>query len=164
MDTPTYLFTFSPKGNTKDVNFTYIDHLVLYFKKWHYCMSQFEINPELNSSGNLHYHGYFVLKDRTKWHKSVLPKMKYNGLIKIDKVKNDLAKAMVYPRKDNQMMQDIITKYPVPYTNDNILLRRRLKLHDRDIEDYLNQLHINYDTTKASDLDYGLDPLIISSI
>lgn len=50
--TPVYLFTFSPAGVTKNASYTYHDHIVTYFKSWHKCMSEFEINPELNQSGN----------------------------------------------------------------------------------------------------------------
>lgn len=121
----TYFFTYSPIGNTKCAEFTYYDHLVFYFKHWHQCMSQFEINPEFNANGNLHYHGYFVLKDKVRWYRSVLPKLKYNGLVKIDRVKHDLSKSMEYCRKDNLMMKQIIKKYPVPYTHlDKTLLTK----------------------------------------
>lgn len=113
----TYLFTFSPKGNTKNYNFAYYDHLGEYFRYWHKCMKSFEINPELNASGNLHYHGYFVLKDQYKWFKSILPKMKYHGLVKINRVEYSLQDAMIYCRKDNELMNKLITLYPVPYTD-----------------------------------------------
>lgn len=162
MDTPpkkdeeVYLFTFSPKGNTKDVQFTYYDHLQMYFKKWHYCMQTFEINPELNSNGNLHYHGYFIIKDKTKWYKSVLPKMKYNGLIKINKVQNNLDSAMVYPRKDRTLMSLIIKKYPVPYTDQHILLRQR-KQKEENIITQIEEMSNIVSSCMSHDLDYGLD-------
>jgi len=138
----TYLFTYSPIGNTKCAEFTYYDHLVFYFKHWHQCMSQFEINPEFNANGNLHYHGYFIIKDKVRWYKSVLPKMKYNGLVKIDKVKHDLSKSMEYCRKDTLMMKQIIKKYPVPYTHlDNRVLTNPDIIQD-NIHSFLKQLDL----------------------
>lgn len=112
-----YLFTFSPIGTTKNYNFAYYDHLGDYFRHWHQCMESFEINPELNASGNLHYHGFFILKNKYKWFKSILPKMKYHGMVKINKVHCDLQKAMEYCRKDRELMNKLITIYPVPYTD-----------------------------------------------
>lgn len=115
---PSYLFTFSPKGTTLNATYAYMDHINTYFFSWHKCMSHFEVNPELNSNGNLHYHGYFIIKDKVKWFKVVLPKMKYNGNMKITKVDNDLSKALEYSRKDRVMMESIID-HKIPFTEQD---------------------------------------------
>lgn len=123
MDTPktekTYLFTFSPKGVTKSYDYTYIDHYVNYFEEWSKCMEDFEINPELNASGNLHYHGFYIVKDKYKWFKKVLPKLKYNGMWRIEEVKHDLEKAMIYCRKDRELMISLMNYGPIPLTKTN---------------------------------------------
>lgn len=111
-----YLFTYSPKTITKDPTFTYCDHITTYFLSWIRCMHEFEVNPEFNQNGNLHYHGYFRLKDKVKWYKVVLPKMKYNGLIKINKVEQDLSKALEYCRKDRELMLKCIS-HKIPFTH-----------------------------------------------
>lgn len=164
--TETYLFTFSPKGNTKNAEFTYYDDLATYFNSWHRCMSEFEINPEFNQNGNLHYHGYFVLKDKVKWYKIVLPKMKYNGMVKINKVEHDLSSAMIYCRKDNELMLHIIRRYPIPYTHQDKLFRLDIDDKPNDIYKYLKDpthkgLKVGETTTDLQDevnvLDFGLE-------
>lgn len=168
VDGSPYLFTFSPIGNTKNAEFTYYDHLSTYFVNWHKCMSEFEINPEFNSNGNLHYHGYFVIKDKVKWFKNVLPKMKYNGLVKISKVRCSLAEGVVYCRKDRIMMSKIIKRYPVPYTHKDSHIFQVPDIESKTIEDYLRQIDHGDNTEEICqistccctkkhlhDLDYG---------
>lgn len=89
----------------------------MYFKAWKRCMLEFEVNPEFNTSGNLHYHGYYIIKDAYKWYSKVLPKMKYHGFIKINEVKSDLASALNYSRKDREIMIKSLD-YAVPYTHE----------------------------------------------
>jgi len=125
MDTnPIYLFTYSPRGVTKSYDYTYMDHYNDYFKSWHGCMAEYEINPELNASGNLHYHGYYIIKDRFKWFKKVLPKLKYNGMIKIDEVKQNFTKAIEYSRKDRELMLKLLTVRPLPITHEDHLIKQ----------------------------------------
>lgn len=111
----TYLFTYSPAGITLNPTYTYMCQINDYFWAWHKCMERFEVNSEFNKNGNLHYHGYFILKDKYRWYKIILPKMKYHGFIKINKVENDLEKAMVYCRKDRELMSKII-EHDIPFT------------------------------------------------
>jgi len=115
-----YLFTYSPKGITINPTYAYMDHINTFFWAWHKCMSEFEVNPEFNQSGNLHYHGYFAIKDKYKWYKYVLPKMKYNGNMKINKVESDLVKALDYCRKDRQLMSKIID-HEIPFNQYSII-------------------------------------------
>lgn len=135
-----YLFTFSPICNTKNAEFCYYDHLSTYFAQWHRCMKEFEVNPEFNANGNLHYHGYFVIKDKFRWHAKVLPKMKYNGMVKISKVKCSLADGVVYCRKDRILMQRIIKAYPVPYTHNDSHIFKEPDMESNTIEKYIKQL------------------------
>jgi len=150
MDTPTkintYLFTFSPKGITKNYDYSYMDHYQKYFKNWKACMEDYEINPELNASGNLHYHGYYVLKDKYKWFKSVLPRMKYEGNLKIDIVTADLSKAMVYCRKDRDIMLKLITARPLPITKENCKMEIDKDLVSNTLIDYLIEVTNDLDT------------------
>lgn len=123
-----FLFTWSPKLVTKDPNYTYDFFVEEYFKSWEKCMDSFEVNPEFNKSGNLHFHGYFILKEKesysVRWYTKILPKLKYNGFIKIDKC-SDLSKAIVYARKDRALMLKCLKKayYPVPLVKNFTKLR-----------------------------------------
>lgn len=65
-----------------------------YFKLAITCWSDWALCPEPNSNGNIHYHGWFQLKNRasilTRWYSKALPKLKYNGLVRINKVRHKL--------------------------------------------------------------------------
>lgn len=134
-----YLFTWSPKDqNTLNPKFKYIDDIANYFRQWHQCMKEFEVNPEFNQNGNLHYHGYFRIKDQIKWFKRILPKMKYNGYIKINKVHTSFDEAIKYTRKDREVMTEVLYPLKVPYTEKD-----KEKQHIPNKEDSL--------------LDYGIE-------
>jgi len=161
MDTPkktnTYLFTFSPQGITKDYDYGYMEHYNEYFKSWSLCMEDYEINPELNASGNLHYHGFYVIKDKYKWFHKVLPKMKYNGNMRIDMVTADLTKAMVYPRKDRDLMLRLIKARPLPITKENckLLNEDEIKIiESNDLIRYLKNQGIDIEYTNSEIKNY----------
>lgn len=147
----TYLFTFSPQGTTKNYDYSYMEHYNEYFKSWAHCMEDYEINPELNASGNLHYHGYYIIKDKYKWFNKTLPKMKYNGNIRIDIVTNDLSKAMIYPRKDRDLMLKLIKARPLPITKQNCKLENdsEFEVYPNDVISYLKQSGIDIDYTSS---------------
>lgn len=63
--------------------------------------------PELNASGNIHYHSKIFISDKVKWFKSVLPKFKYNGMVKI-KTKNIDEGWDKYLIKDKEVMEKIL--------------------------------------------------------
>lgn len=48
-----------------------------------YVSKDFVIYPELTHQGNIHFHGKIYIQDAVKWFKSVLPKLKKNGFVKI---------------------------------------------------------------------------------
>lgn len=67
------------------------------------CCNYYCIVPEISVAGRLHCHGWFVLKDKIKWHKSVLPTIQRNGLYKIDKMNQKFEKrdkTFYYYKKD----------------------------------------------------------------
>lgn len=138
-DSEAYLFTYSPRDITLNPTYTYMDHINTYFWGWHKCMATFEVNPEFNQNGNLHYHGYFIIKDKYRWYKSILPKMKYNGLIKINKVVDDLSKAIEYCRKDRELMEKIID-HKIPFTEQDKIKHIPEKKVIDDIFSFLDEL------------------------
>jgi len=135
-----YLFTYCPAGMTITPKFAYVSHINEYFRRWRSCMLDFEVNPELTTQGNIHYHGFFKLKDKIKWHKSILPRMKRNGFIKINKVNSDFDKAIEYSRKDNEMMSVLMKGLPVPFVLSSIpaivKLNKQEKDKDKNVLDY----------------------------
>lgn len=130
-----YLFTYSPRDVTLNPTYSFMNHINLYFWSWHKCMESFEVNPEFNQNGNLHYHGYFIIKDKYKWYHNVLPKMKYNGFIKINIVVDDLFKALDYCRKDRELMIRSID-HKIPFTEEDRIKHIPPPGHST-IEDYL---------------------------
>lgn len=86
----------------------------------------YEIFPELNLSGNIHYHGKIYVYDKVKWYKSVLPKLKYNGFVCIKGSINE--KWDDYIVKDKDMMTKIL-KVDLPLIYDG-------RINKKDIVKY----------------------------
>lgn len=101
-------FTWSPDPS----KFYYIDvkmqfsDTVTFIRNLDLC-STYEIYPELNANGNIHYHGTVCLTDKIKWYKSVLPKFRYYGMVKI-KDKNLNEGWNQYIQKDSIMMTKLL--------------------------------------------------------
>lgn len=117
--TKIYYFTWSPVPKYIQPSFQLTDH-VTYLKKFKRCMSEFEIYPEFNSSGNLHYHGWYIVKDAKKWFAHLLPELKHKGFVKINEVKHTLDKS--YISKDCNLMSFILDEYgigSIPFTIKN---------------------------------------------
>lgn len=74
------------------------------------CWDKWALSPECNSNGNIHYHGYFSFKDKdsykVRWYSKGLPKLKYNGLVKINKVHTKLDDT--YMTKQRFIMQQVL--------------------------------------------------------
>jgi len=74
------------------------------------CWQKWEFNPELTLQGNLHFHGFYILKDlisyQKRWYAVVLPKLKGIGFVKISEVRHKLD--ITYCRKSNQLMEAIL--------------------------------------------------------
>jgi len=146
----TYLITWvpNPKLLSNDQCTNYVRHYSKYFMKFYQCMTCFVISPELTQNGNIHYHGWFQLRDRVRWFKQVLPSMKYSGYVKIDPVRKDLRAALKYYKKDilfaDEFFADICV--PVPITHHDIIpkeslitKKQKLKKHYEHIQDLINR-------------------------
>lgn len=77
------------------------------FRRWSSCMHTYCVLPEFNLNGNLHYHGWFQLKDAVKWFKSILPLLKRYGYVKINEARTykvnsyeETSNALYYYKKD----------------------------------------------------------------
>lgn len=114
---PLYLFTWSPAGKTYSFRYMWNHYIDNVFRKWHNLMHTFEINPEINSSGNIHFHGFYQVKDKYNWYYNELPHLKRKevGNMRTNKVVHDFDKAMVYPRKDRDLNIFALNKTKLPY-------------------------------------------------
>lgn len=66
---------------------------------------KFIFYPEVGLQGNnIHFHGIIELKDPVKWYKSVLPKLKRNGFVKIKPIFDKLM-WLEYCKKDFDIMK-----------------------------------------------------------
>lgn len=153
-DTDTvYLFTWSPDParyptNKPSEQYKILLDLVLIHS--YKCFKTYAFSPEMNDNGNIHIHGWYVIKDAVKYFKWFLPKCKSFGFVRINKMKNKSALAEYY-KKDIEVMQDVCDPYPVPLTHYNnecyrkfSTSKKRLRLvpitrHFCDITKYLNK-------------------------
>lgn len=89
--------------------------------KAHKVFSTFAFSPELTVNGNVHIHGWCVLKDKVKYFKWFLPKLKGFGNVKIDKMKSINALGYYY-KKEIEYMNEIMDEYnlPIPLTHINL--------------------------------------------
>jgi len=146
-DDSVYLITFSPSSDSKNPSYSYMDHYSRFFFSWDKCMKDYELNMELQpGTGRAHWHGYFILKDKVKWYKAVLPRLKYNGFVKINKVTDNLDKAMEYCRKDRKLMELIIKNYvPLKFKSELPILEDYdedgKNILDYMIDDEIKDLH-----------------------
>lgn len=117
------LITWSPKTNTtlKNVNKLIDKHCNLFFYKLILFANNFELNPELNMNGNIHYHGYIAFNnEEKKYYNQFILTLKANGLTKITTVKHSLCQAMEYCRKDRSANIGLIHIKYLPIADDNI--------------------------------------------
>lgn len=117
------------------------------YNKIRKCMSFFEIYPELTINNTIHYHIICKIKDKIKYHKSVLPALKYEGFVKAEKVKN-IQNVMKYCKKDVESMEKIL-KRELPVTHDDkfkplysdvIKKKNRTSLWEKNEAEYLDEM------------------------
>lgn len=146
-----YLFTWNPKDSFAQCDDptskwdTMICRILKHFKR---CMSYYAIVPEFSDQGRLHCHGWFIIKDKIKWVKSVLPLVKRSGFMKMNKMRS--SKAFEYMKKELEETQSILHDSLLPFTHnthDKILQQMFIKYNiiddpekvkSRNIYDYLD--------------------------
>lgn len=101
----------------------------------------FSIYPEMTINGRIHYHIILSIDDKIKWHKSVLPILKYQGFVDISKIK-DYIKTKEYCEKDVIMMKELLN-VELPLTFDKThfikdLKETMLKKMDQSILNYIS--------------------------
>lgn len=123
-DDPVIFITWSPRPSTLHYSQekNYVNHIHDIFFDFHTCMSKFALTPELNVNGNIHYHGWFVVKDSYRLYKYVIPRMKRQGFVSISKCRGSFLGPSVpyaYHLKDIGPMAELMYPYIVPYTHNN---------------------------------------------
>lgn len=125
-DDTVYFMTWNPKpkfygydnGGENDYKmqwFTMLDKLVQSAR----CLSKYAFVAEISDQGKLHMHGWYVIKDAVKYHKSWLPTLRTNGFIKNPKVKSVKWKSFKYHVKDLESTIEYITDIDCVITHHN---------------------------------------------
>jgi len=159
------LITWSPKTNTtaKNVNTLIQKHCDLFFYQLIAFANDFEINPELNVSGNIHYHGFIAWSEEYKYeYNRFILALKGNGFMKVNKVKHSLSKAMEYCRKDRHALNGMIkNKYlPISLHNQDSWCKFNIKLMTTIAEEVMkNKDTICQDEEADDPLEYGISRL-----
>lgn len=83
------------------------------------CCSRYAFVAEISDMGKLHMHGFLVVSDRVKYHKSFLPSLRVNGFIKISKASSHLWKTFKYHVKELSITSDYITDLQYVLTHEN---------------------------------------------
>lgn len=122
-DTKIIMFTLSPnpqrkgRGGAVDQKQLYISDIDKVFSHFHTCMSAYVVSPELNQTGNIHYHGWFQIKDKYKFYKHVINRLHKLGFVKLTKVKYLDKDWSGYCQKDYELMKAVMYPWPIPLTH-----------------------------------------------
>lgn len=157
-DDVVYFFTWNPHDRfygciTEDKQYKMMWYQMIqrglrYFRK---CSKKYAFNPEFSEIGRLHCHGWFVMKDKIKWIRGVMPKLRKGGFIKVSK-QNKKSKGMEYYREDLSETRQIIPidSFPFTHLNDKTIINMITEKEyikqptavriSRNIEDFFNLL------------------------
>lgn len=95
---------------------TLLDYILLSAYKY---FRLFVFVPEMNANGNVHIHGFYVVKDKIAYLKQFLPKCKQLGFT-LCKTKVDI-KWFEYCKKDIEVTIGVIgDDLPIPLTQNNV--------------------------------------------
>jgi len=114
-----------------------LDYILLSSFKY---FSKFCFIPEINLNGNIHIHGWYIVKDRIKYYKFFLPKCKSLGYVLL-KHKVDDGWAAYLEKDLFETVQIVGMDLPVPLTHNNnksyvhlkTYQKRRIKVQPRPL-------------------------------
>lgn len=116
-----YLFTWNPKDSMEFRGLNYkqkwIQMIMKYLCKLRKCCDKYCVVPEISDAGRLHCHGWLCITDKIKWHKSVLPYFKNNGMFKPNKLRH--VNGFVYYVKDLDVTMSLLDNSTFPYSHLN---------------------------------------------
>lgn len=127
-----WLFTWNPSdkkvGTDHDYQTKWDNMITGYLKHFNRCMYKYCILPEISDAGRLHVHGWFVIKDKVKWVKSVKPRLQRSGRFKMSKKFEKCKKDPFYYYKKD--IEDTIQIFP----------QRTLPIYHYNIKDVLKEI------------------------
>lgn len=113
--------TWSPKRHkVYSIDYQIGEDVYEQFRHWPKCMNDYILYPEVNLNGNVHWHGLISVRDKIKWWKSVLPRLKLYGFVVI----KDLFKPeewYKYITKDCTLMLKMGLFIELPFTRSETL-------------------------------------------
>lgn len=126
-----YLFTWNPKPRfyqydkygDNDYNNQWLT-MCKKIVKLERCSKNYAIVAEISDSGKLHCHGFFVMKDKVKWIKSVLPSFKRGGFVKHAKANSHKWEVFKYHVKEIEITDSLIRDIPIvvtPFTQKEVI-------------------------------------------
>lgn len=119
-DIKSLAITWSPAGNTVRYGKTLRRHLENYLISLKNVCSKIEINPELNTNGNLHYHITADVTDVIGLYKRVIPPMKRDGIVNIKRIYNQEGQND-YVEADHSVMLEILDMERLPITRQDLI-------------------------------------------
>lgn len=129
---------YDPQSQTYDVSW---HNMISYLKLIRRCSDCFCILPEISDAGKLHCHGWFNMKDKIKWVKSVYPTLYRHGMIRIKKVKEIRDDFDDYMHEDlNETLNYIRDPTPMCLTHESLsdiieyLRRKKIILYDETVD------------------------------
>lgn len=117
----------------------------------HKYFSYFCFTPELTNTGNIHIHGFYIIKDPIKYYKYFIPRCKSLGFVLIKNNVDD--NWYEYCKKDINIMSEILSKLPYPLTNQNIDKYRKI-FKDKHLKPRRIRKILKYVPQKTSILDF----------
>lgn len=95
--------------------------------------------PEIGENGKLHCHGWFLVKDMVKFHKSFLPTLRRKGFVKIDKISKLSNKSFDYYKKDLVETKRFLEDFEIIAVSHDNVDRIKLRLQQLQLK-HLNTM------------------------
>lgn len=149
MEFRTVAITISPplrKGNPRTI---YRSDIVEHFKYLLY-VGDFEIYPEFDQNGRLHYHGVVYIKDNVKWLKQALPALHQFGFTKVVSSVNE--GWFTYMMKEFPITREVLD---IMGPLDLATLYEELDLHKQKLKEKKDKLQ-----NLINKIDLGVEPKI----
>lgn len=143
--------TWSPKKQTVDPIYGLTDFIDKYFVAWCDVMHTCDIYPELNINGALHFHAVICIKDKVKWYKSLLPRLKYDGFVQIKTI-FDINGWIEYLNKDKLHME-LICNAKLPLNKEYLTNYKKAK----KVWTFKTKTDANNNTIHIASLSYPIE-------
>lgn len=124
------------------------------------CFEKYCLLPELNTNGNVHVHGWFILKDYSKWFSFWLPKIKRVGYVKICEATDNFL-PLFYYKEDIPKLWEMFKHLPYPMSHcnecDHIKKMRLKRAKDIMVENIERDMELQSYADTIEDLESFID-------